>query len=75
MFLEEAVPIRASLAQTAERGLGKFGELCWEPVLAGKVGRNGERFLALLSACVGPTVELLFTLSEPPVFLFKNRDS
>lgn len=50
MFLEEAVLTHASVAQTAERGLGDFGELYWGSAMAGEVARTGEKVLALLSA-------------------------
>lgn len=61
-LLREAVPTPASSAQAAARGLGKFGELCWEAAMAGTVGRL-ERFWALLLASWGSTVEPL-TLSH-----------
>lgn len=49
------------------RGLGDFGEQCWEPAMAGKVARTREKFLGLL--------KLPLSLSELPVFLFRNRGS
>lgn len=49
VFLEEAVLTHASVAQTAERGLGDFGELYWGSAMA-EVARTGEKVLALLSA-------------------------
>lgn len=50
VFVEEAVITHTALAQTAEWGLGDFGELYWRPAMAGEVERTGAKVLALLSA-------------------------
>ena len=70
LFMEETVVVHSSLGQAAKRGLGNFGELCWEPAKASEV----EKSFWLCCGRLGPTVEP-FVLSEQPVFLFGNRGS